>query len=99
MKRYPRNKVEDDSTQRALDALVAALEAGDDTFPPYGKLFEDVLLDTTEVGLTHGLGRKPRGWIVVDRDSTAAIYRSSSSTTQRIFFTASASVVANIWVF
>ena len=100
-KKFTRPRVTDSEVQRAFDQLCAELDnrATLNQFPPVGKVFEDVLLDTTQVQLAHGLGYVPKHWIVTDRDGTATIYRSKRSTSSHIYLTASASVVANIWVF
>lgn len=46
----------------------------------------------------HELQRQPKGWIVVDRDSAATVYRSSWDL-ETLVLTASASVDAKIYVF
>lgn len=92
-------RVSDPETQRALDELVTQIGDQYNTFPPFGYVVEDVLLTTVEVGVVHRLGKKPSGWVVIDRDANQHIYRSSKSTEQRLFLTASGSVVASIWIF
>jgi hypothetical protein len=91
-------RVDDPEVQRALEHLYEAVDRRANAFPTVGTVLRDVLLDTAEVGLFHKLGRKPYGWVVLDRDGTANIYRSRASTKERLFLKASASVVADIWV-
>ncbi len=92
-------RVADEDTERALRELIDQMEDRLGEFPPFGRILPDVLLDTTEVQLRHGLGQKPQGWIIVDRDSNVHIYRSSKSTDRSLYLKATASVVASIWVF
>lgn len=63
-----------------------------------GVLLEDIDVSTTATWFTHGLGRTPRGWIVVKKEATVDIWQTGSSTS-RIQLDADASATVSIWVF
>lgn len=48
--------------------------------------------------INHGLGRTPQGWIVVDRDSAATVYRTAWDSAT-LSLTASATVTVQLWVY
>lgn len=50
------------------------------------------------IAMSHGLGRPPRGWFVVDRDSAATVYRSAWDRWQ-LTLVGSAACNAVVWVF
>lgn len=65
-----------------------------------GVLLKDVVLSTTETNISHTLGRKYQGWIIVNKNAQQDIWESSSNLTQRfIALTAAGSVTVSIWVF
>lgn len=63
-----------------------------------GRLLEGVSLSTTASAVAHGLGRRPRGWLVVDNDSGVTVYRTEWDS-RTMTLTASATCTASIWVF
>ena len=82
----------------AATALVSALQS---TPILDGELIEDVVLSTTGVNVSHGLGRPWRGWVVVDIDTTATVYRASSDD-ESVFLRLRASAgtpIIKVWVF
>lgn len=85
--------------QRALDHLGSALANVQRSVVVDGNLLEGVALSTTDTEVHHGLGRKPRGWVVVDQDADARVWRSVASTSSTLTLQASASVTINLWVF
>lgn len=97
--RYTVPRSRDVDTQRAFQQLVSQLETNSEAFPPFGVVLEDLALSTTVRVVNHGLGYKPRGWVVVDKDADARIYRSANKSATTISLTASATVTATVWVF
>lgn len=63
-----------------------------------GRLLEDVEITTGTAKVAHGLGRRPRGWLIVDQDASATIWRTEWDD-KFIGFDASATVLVKIWVF
>ena len=66
-----------------------------------GLLIEDVILGATATDVAHGLGRRPRGWIVTRRNGTATIYEPSAAALPDRFLKlqATATIVCSLWVF
>lgn len=81
-----------DSAFRKLFSLVPILD---------GRLLENVVLTTTAVEVPHGLGRKPRGWILVKSGVSIIVYQTSESAYPELNLrlTASGTDVVSIWVF
>ena len=63
-----------------------------------GRLIQDISLTTGSNSIEHKLGRTPLGWIVVDRDGTATVYKSSANS-RTLELTSSGSVDISLWVF
>lgn len=65
-----------------------------------GRLIEDVDLTTTAVDVEHGLGRTVRGFIIVNKDANADVWRTDSSNESKfIKLDASGTVTVSLWVF
>ena len=64
-----------------------------------GVLLEDISLTTGSNSVEHKLGRKLRGWWVVDKNANVTIYRSAAKEDKILTLTASGSVTVSIWVF
>ncbi len=66
-----------------------------------GVLLSDVSIATTATRVSHGLGRVPKGWFVVDRTADARVYRDSTGTERKTFLTlkASAACTVSLWIF
>lgn len=58
----------------------------------------DETINTTDTVINHKLQKEPEGFLVIDQDANANIWRVSSDS-QTITLRASASVSAKIWVF
>ena len=64
-----------------------------------GTLLEAVSLSTSDTQVEHKLGRKPLGWLLVDIDADATVFRTAAFNEQFITLQSSAAVTCNIWVF
>lgn len=66
-----------------------------------GVLIKDIYIPAAgSINVNHGLGAKPRGWIVVRKDAYADIYEDESPAPNTIVkLTATAEVTFSIWVF
>ena len=65
-----------------------------------GNLIKDVELSSSETQVSHKLGRKYRGWIIVDKNAQQDVWVSSTDLTQRFLaLTAAGSVTVSLWVF
>lgn len=63
---------------------------------------ENVSIETNDTVVNHGLGRPPRGWIVVDKTGVGDVYRSSSNNpapNQTMILKASEEVTASFMFF
>lgn len=47
----------------------------------------------------HGLSRNMQGWIIVDQNESASIYRSEPFNSKTLTLTSSAAVTVTLWVF
>lgn len=63
-----------------------------------GKLLEDLEVTTGSLKVAHGLGRKPRGWFIVDADANETVWRTEWDG-KFIGFDASGTITVNVWVF
>ncbi len=58
------------------------------------------LTGSATTSVAHGLGKEPRGWIIVGRNAASDVYEVASPTPNAILnLAASADVVVNLWVF
>mgnify|MGYP001604000278 CR=1 FL=1 len=66
-----------------------------------GRLLENVAIGTTSTKVSHGLGRVPKGWVVVDRTTDTRVFRDSTGTERATYLTLKASTAATVslWVF
>jgi hypothetical protein len=68
-----------------------------------GVLLKDIVLDSSKTNLiSHKLGRKPQGWIVIGKNANSVIWDSQSSNTKAdkiLELLCSANVTINLWVF
>lgn len=65
-----------------------------------GIILSNVELTTGDNDISHKLGRKLQGWVIVDRDANANIYRKTSSTpTLTLKLNSSATVTVSLYVF
>jgi len=53
----------------------------------------------TNTAVNHLLGRKPKGWIVIDKAGNADVWRSGDTTDKKIVLSASAPVNVGIYFF
>lgn len=67
-----------------------------------GRLIRDKFLDSSAnpISIDHGLGKAPRGWVIVKQDADANVYESTSSTPNATLeLNATADVTVSLWVF
>ena len=65
-----------------------------------GNLLEDLAVTTTATDFSHGLGRKPLGYILVKASAGVTLFDTESTTPNvTLKLTASASSTISIWVF
>lgn len=62
-----------------------------------GNVFTATITPST-VTINHGLGSVPLGWIVLDQDADANIWKTSSDD-KTITFDSSATVTIKVWIF
>lgn len=65
-----------------------------------GRLLERLSVTTSAQLFPHGLGRRPRGFLVVTRDANSVIYEDRTARSESyISLRGGAATVADIWVF
>ena len=66
-----------------------------------GRLLENVVVTTAATEVPHGLGREPRGWIVVRSSVALSVYEAAPSDypTLNLRLTATGTDVVSLWVF
>lgn len=64
-----------------------------------GNLLTNVALINGATVINHKLGRKMIGWMIVDQDSLASIYRSKPKNDTTLTLTSSAICNISLWVF
>jgi hypothetical protein len=88
--------------QRVQDAIASVFNAILKKQILDGRIIKDIFLDSSEnpTAVKHGLGKEPRGWIVIKQDASASVYQSTSSTPQATLdLNSSADVTVSLWVF
>ena len=58
----------------------------------------DVIINTTDTVINHGLGITPNGWLILDKQANSTVWRVSWNDKQ-ITLRASAQVTIKLWVF
>ena len=65
-----------------------------------GVLLEDIDVTTTATAFSHGLGREPRGYIIVKANASVTIYVTTSTTPKTTLkLTGSGTATISLWVF
>lgn len=65
-----------------------------------GRLIQDVVITTASVAVSHGLGRTLVGWVVVDKNANADVWRVGTANADTLLtLDASATVTVDLWVF
>lgn len=64
-----------------------------------GILLKNIALASGANTINHKLGRTPQGWLIIDRDGTATIYRSQPLNNLTLTLTSSASINVSLYVF
>jgi hypothetical protein len=67
-----------------------------------GRLLEGVVVGTSSTELSHGLGRKLRGWFPTRRRADARVWDTQDGNTRpelTLLLTASAAVTLDLWVY
>lgn len=104
MRKFKRHESGDYNIQKVQDALESALKSieADSPIIP-GRLINDVALTSgTASTISHGLGRKLRGYIVVLRNANATVWddqATNTNSTRTLILNASANVTISLWVF
>lgn len=63
---------------RVQDAVAESLNVLNSALLTEARLIPGVLIGTSATPVEHGLGREPQGWFVVDANTGASLWRSSS---------------------
>lgn len=64
-----------------------------------GLLLQPTALINGVTVIDHLLSRKMQGWVLVDQDAAASIYRSAPLNSQTLTLTSDAPVTVTLWVF
>lgn len=64
-----------------------------------GGQLDDIILDTGDNVINHKLGRQPQGWVIVDIDAAAVIYRSAEMTPKTLTLNSDADCTVSIYVY
>ncbi len=65
-----------------------------------GQVLSNIELTTGSNSISHKLGRKLQGWLIVDKDDVADVYRETSPTpTLTLVLNSSANVTISLYVF
>ncbi|TXH54801.1 MAG: hypothetical protein E6Q97_10105 [Desulfurellales bacterium] len=80
--------------EAARDSLQRIVDAG----PLKGRQIDNVAVGVSAVSISHGLGRTPRGWFVVDRNAACDLHRTAWDA-RTITIISSATATVSIWVY
>lgn len=58
-----------------------------------------ISLTSGATAINHGLSRNQQGWILVDQNAAASIYRSQPFNSETMTLTSNATVTVTLWVF
>lgn len=64
-----------------------------------GSMLSNVNIVTGSNTFNHYLGKQMTGWILIDQDSLASIYRSAPLNTKTLTLTSDANVLISLWIF
>lgn len=64
-----------------------------------GSLLDNIALKMGANTFNHYLGKQQTGWILIDQDASASIYRSAPLNSQTLTLTSSAPCVVGLWIF
>jgi alkyl hydroperoxide reductase subunit AhpF len=67
-----------------------------------GIILKDVVINTTDTTISHGLNRNYRGWVIVDKNGSADIWRAATDNRMKdkqIILIASSQVTVSIKIF
>ena len=84
---------------KASDRWASIINPVIDLAPNQGTLIGPVDLTTGVNQVNHLLQRIPQGWIIVDQNASASIYRSAPFNKLTLTLTTSAPVSVKLWVF
>ena len=99
MRRFLNTHHGTDTVARSLQEVEAAFNGLVEVPFLEGRAIGDLDLSTTELKVAHGLGRKPKGFIVLTQDAAQVIYESSASDATHLNLKAGGAVTADVWVF
>ncbi len=87
---------------RAMDSVLESSRAALAGFAAKsiaeGVLISNVVLDATPKAIPHGLGKAPRGWVVVDRSAGVHVFRTAWDN-RTVTLAAGSTVTVSLWVF
>jgi len=64
-----------------------------------GELLQNVTLKNGVNTFNHYLGKQMTGWILVDQNAAASIFRSAPLNSQTLTLTSNAALTVSLWVF
>tara|TARA_Y100001938_G_C8043342_1_gene407418 strand:+ start:996 stop:1295 length:300 start_codon:yes stop_codon:yes gene_type:complete len=64
-----------------------------------GKRLEDIDLTTEEKPVAHGLGRKPKGMLVLKKNAAKHVFESTDATKDLLYLSSDGTVTVTVWVF
>lgn len=99
---FKKIRVEDRDLQMVQDSAATVFNIINNKQILDGVLIEGVVLlnASNPTSVSHGLGKEPRGWIVVKKDANADVYSSASTTPKSTLnLNATADVTISLWVF
>lgn len=97
-----KTKVQDPSAQRYQDSAQLSFTRLADIPFLDGVLVENIAIITGAAKLvSHGLGREPRGWLVVKKNANATVWETTTmiSYQNQMTLNSSANVTLSLWVF
>ena len=66
---------------------------------PNDGFYTTASLDVSGTRVSHNLGRPPDGWVVIDNDADARVWRSGEMDSSSITLSASAAANVRLWIF
>lgn len=96
MKQFSSRKTGNDTIDRNFDdvaqfsASVVASKIADNV------VVENVIVGTSATNIAHGLGRPPIGWVIIDKNANATVWKPSASPQPSTLLTLQASTQVTI---
>tara|TARA_R100000655_G_scaffold57852_1_gene96203 strand:+ start:226 stop:522 length:297 start_codon:yes stop_codon:yes gene_type:complete len=93
------NVINDDTIRWAFSQAELSLSRLERNPLADGKRIIDLDLSTTETTVAHGLGRTPKGLLVIRKNAAQHVFESSPADEEHIFLKSDGTVTATVWVF